>query len=89
MLLCLICGEVFEPKPDEADFLEELFGLRVVECPKCGSFQPFHDKLAAGHNPPDRRGARPQPRHPNLRQRRADEPRPTRHHASRHRPPRP
>ena len=27
MLLCLICGEVFEPKPDEADFLEELFGL--------------------------------------------------------------
>ena len=43
MLFCEICQKKFEPKPGEFDFLEQLFGFRGAECPKCGSFCPLRE----------------------------------------------
>lgn len=38
MFFCEVCDKAFEPKPEDTELLEQLFGVRSAECPQCGSF---------------------------------------------------
>ena len=47
-LSCAICNRSFRAKASEADFFEELFGIRCVECPSCGSATPISEAEDCG-----------------------------------------
>jgi hypothetical protein len=44
MFFCETCRQEFKPKPEEQDFLEELFGFRGSEC---SSFCPWRKDAPA------------------------------------------